>query len=700
MINVSSAFKKLIRKGANVVNYASFELQDGTELELEPQNFMVGGCEIEDATTNGSFSVGFTAGKTVTIRISNHNEEFSNYDFYNSIFYLYVACLLPNGTIEKVRRGKYYVITPQTPGDIIEFTGVDSMHLFNKKYDSSLAYPATLHQILADACLQCGVNVGFTQFDRYDYVVQTKPTDCSYIDVVGWVCQIAGYNARVNNDDELELVWWDFSDISTIIDNGLYGDTDQEYIIDGGDFSDYTTDLIIDGGNFTDGSAEGDFANITKVKTLTVETDDIQITGVNVVNDNVDHLIGTEGYVITLQDNPFTVGQEAVVGAWLYDKLNDFIFRPFSASIPNNPVYEPFDVVSVYDRKGNSYLTIINSVKYTVGSFTDIACKAESPARNESFHTSSEARAIVKARRDMDNKLSTYDLAVQNMNRIASNALGYFVTYEDQIDGSRITYLHDKPTLAQSVTIYKVTSDGFFVSQDGGQTYTAGFDAQGNAVVNILSAIGINFDWARGGTLTLGGLNNVNGQISMLNANGQQVGKWDNSTFRISDGTNLLDFQNNALTIGNIKVDNGFFINNEKYGTPKLLVKGTESVDERTSGSTVTLYLDLPEDYLKYSYVFVRVQGSQITDAVADMLFCPVDFINPQGVIVGETGRTPEVRTELSFPQIIVRLQFQTYYPPPDYTIARRRAVFFLKGNNPVGTSSLKTIECYIFGIV
>ena len=37
----------------------------------------------------------------------------------------------------------------------------------------------------------------------------------------------------------------------------------------------------------------------------------------------------------------------------------------------------------------------------------------------------------------------------------------------------------------------------FAVSTDGGKTWNAGMDSSsGNAVVNVLSSIGINFDWA------------------------------------------------------------------------------------------------------------------------------------------------------------------------------------------------------------
>ena len=81
------------------------------------------------------------------------------------------------------------------------------------------------------------------------------------------------------------------------------------------------------------------------------------------------------------------------------------------------------------------------------------------------------------------------------MNELAANTLGFFYTEEVQEDGSVITYRHDKPTLADSKVIYKTGVDGFFLSVDGGQTWKAGFDSNGDAVLNILYAIGIQSEW-------------------------------------------------------------------------------------------------------------------------------------------------------------------------------------------------------------
>ena len=560
MINASKEFKeKLKRDRVPLVNYADVTLSDGTVLHLEPKDFMIGGCQIEDKTTDGKFGVGFCIGKTLSIRLENKDERFSRYDFYMSIINLYVGMLLDDGSIEKIRKGVYYSMVPSTTGDIIEISAVDGMYRLDKDYSGSItSYPATLQAIISDACLDCGIPIGFRQFDNMNFVVQEKPENVTYRQVVSCAAQIAGYNAHIDNDGYMQLIWYN----SALLDRYNYnGGSFKQYphdvVVDGGNFTDYRSNTIITGGNFSDPIPE----HIFRIKSLNVGTDDIQITGVRVEGeDKASALFGEEGYMIEVKSNPFVNGHEQEVADYLGRRIVGMVFRTFSAQILQNPLYEPFEVVRVSDRKGNVYNSIINSVSYKIGGYTTISCQAEDPVRNGSSYMSPAAAAVVEARRNAEKQISTYDKAVQQMNQLAMNAMGFHTTYEEQTDGSRIVYLHDKPTLEESTTIYKQTIDGFFISTDGGKSYTAGFDKNGNAVVNVLYAIGIVCDWIRGGTLTLGGDNNVNGRMSVVNSSGKEairinesgitallrgvIGSWGNE-----DGSNR-----STMTDGSFKV--------------------------------------------------------------------------------------------------------------------------------------------------
>lgn len=537
MINTSKEFKeKLKNDRVPIANFADITLSDGTVLHLEPKDFMIGGCSIEDKTTDGKFGVGYVVGKTLTTRLENDDERFSAYDFYMSIIVLYVAMMLDDGKIEKIRKGKFYATVPSTQGDIIEISAVDAMYRLDRDYSlSTTAYPATLQTIISDACLDCGIPVGFRKFDNMNYVVKEKPENATYRQVISWACQIAGYNAHIDVDGYMQLVWYN----SVLLERYNYnGGSFKQYphdtVVDGGNFKDYSTSLIIDSGDFKAPIPE----HIFRIKSLNVHTDDVLITGVRVEGeDKKIALFGEEGYLIELKNNPFVNGHEKEIANYLGKRIVGMVFRPFSAQVLGNPLYEPFEVVRISDRKGNVYNSIVNSVSYKIGGYTTLACQAEDPVRNGSSYMSPAAAAVVEARRNAEKQISTYDKAVQNMNQLAMNAMGFHTTYEEQPDGSRITYLHDKPTLEESTTIYKQTIDGFFISTDGGKSYTAGFDKNGNVIVNILYAIGIVADWIRGGTLTLGGDNNVNGLLHLLNANRKVVTTMDKDGIVINGGS-------------------------------------------------------------------------------------------------------------------------------------------------------------------
>ena len=579
MINASSEFREKINKGTYVVNYADITLRNGTVLNLSPEDFVLGAFSMQDDTTDGKFGVGYAIGKTISLTIANHTEKYSAYDFYKSMIHIYVAVAMEDGRVLRERKGKYYVINPASPGDVITLSGVDSMHLFDREYAAKTAYPATLQRILSDCCLECGVRIGFKQFEQYNFTVQKRPEGVTYREVVSYVAQIAGKNARINNDDALELVWYDTKLLDYVnIDGGNLINYATGVTYDGGNFSDYATGDLLDGGYFNDPAPE----NIWKVKNLKVSTDNVVISGVRVSYDDVSVIKGTKDYLIEIKDNPFVEGKENEVCSYLSDKLTGLTFRPLTCEITNNPLYEPYDVAIIFDRKGNAYHTLINSVSYKNNGFTTISCKADDPIRNESSYASEAAKATVQNRRNTQKQLSEYDLVVQNMNQLAANAMGIFRETEELPDKSVVYYMSNRPitkddsgkcSFAKNAVVYKMTGDGFFVSNDGGISYTSGFDSNGNAVLNVLSAIGITFDWAKGGTLTLGGSGNVNGSMDVLDSSGNVIGRFNKDGLWASNGyfEGTIKSQNAEITGGTINIET----DDEDYSIIKLSYKNS-----------------------------------------------------------------------------------------------------------------------------
>ena len=303
-----------------------------------------------------------------------------------------------------------------------------------------------------------------------------------------------------------------------------YSDGDN---VDGGNFTDYSSGDSVDGGTFTDAR---NYHNIYTQKDLNVATDDVVITGVKVIvtskedkAKDVNALAGKEGYVISISDNPFIPADKAqTVANYIFKKIGGMRFRPLDATLLSNPLIESGDVALVTDRKQNTYSCFISNRTFTVGSGTKISCDAENASRNSADKFSSETKAVVQARKVAQAQLSVYDKQMQLLTQLMSQSLGLFKTEQVQEDGSIIYIMHNKADLNSSNIQWKMTANGLAVSNDYGKTWKAGVDKDGNAVFNIMSAVGINFDWAYGGTINMGNgvfVVDENGKVNASNLN-------------------------------------------------------------------------------------------------------------------------------------------------------------------------------------
>lgn len=537
MKNVSNEFRKTMNTRTDFYMEADVVFADGAEKELTRENFYLSGNSYTDAAGSSSFPLGVALEKQIQISLVNDKDQFSKYDFYGAKFTVYCCLDLDSGTTEKILLGTFTVTEPETYGSIITVNAVDDMYKGDKDYSTGLTFPMTAGQALRDSCSACGVTLLDTTFTNDDYVISEMPEGITHRALWGLCAMLAGGNARMDEYNRLRIVSYDFLLFDRAGLNGGVFDADTPYssgdTADGGSFNPWDAGAVVDGGTFIEAK---DYHVFWKAKNLTVATDDVVITGVQTTIDEETYRFGEEGYILSLtnqliEGNP----QDAVnrIGALIVGAR----FRPFSMDHTAYPLAEVGDVCFVVDRKQNTYQAIVTDVNFTFFGFTTLQCKADSPIRNSSKYNSQLTQAIVQARLNTQKQITEYDKAVQQLTSLITQSFGVYKTEEVMEDGSTIYYMHNKPTLAESQTIWKMTADAFAVSTDGGQTWNAGMDSSGNAVVNVLSAIGINFDWARGGTLTLGGVNNGNGLCQVLDANGSEVARLDEDGITTSQAT-------------------------------------------------------------------------------------------------------------------------------------------------------------------
>ena len=156
-----------------------------------------------------------------------------------------------------------------------------------------------------------------------------------------------------------------------------------------------------------------------------------------------------------------------------------------------------------YDRKWNRYITPLTDVSCSVNGKTAVKTQTDDPIRGMSKFVSDGTKAIVEARRLVKKERSAREEAVKILEDTLKESSGLYETSVTQEDGSIITYLHDKPTLAESKNVIKFTAEAIGVSNDGGKTYPFGFQLTGTMIAKLLYAEGINADFINTGALTI-----------------------------------------------------------------------------------------------------------------------------------------------------------------------------------------------------
>ena len=566
MLNVSAKWQRavMLDNDINVNCFADIVTASGEKIPINDSKLWANGFEVNDSTSsNGAFTIGALIAGKLKIRLNNIYEDFSKYDFDKASVTAYVSKSFSDGTTEKLKIGEYRVSETSYDGSLITLTCLDNINNFNREYDSNLSYPTTAYEVVRDACIKCDVPFTMARFDNSDYVINEIPSDnqkLTYGQVIAYILQLSGLWGKCGHDGELLIGWYDMSQFESQNYNGgtfstkttPYSDGDN---VDGGTFK-YSDGDNADGGTFTEAR---NYHNIYTQKDLNVATDDVVITGVKVIvtskedkTKDVNALAGKEGYVVSIPDNPFILADKAqTVANYIFKKIGGMRFRPLDATLLSNPLIESGDVALVTDRKQNTYSCFISNRTFTVGSGTKISCDAENTSRNSADKFSNETKAIVQARKVAQTQLSAYDKQMQLLTQLMSQSLGLFKTEQTQEDGSIIYIMHNKADLNSSNIQWKMTANGMAVSNDYGKTWKAGIDKDGNAIFNIMSAIGINFDWAHGGTLTLGGENNVNGKQYVKDANGKTLVTLDNKGIAL-DSSVKIAWDNVADTIAKV----------------------------------------------------------------------------------------------------------------------------------------------------
>lgn len=541
MINVSDAFKQKLQDGERVWQEVEITFPDGT-VKTVKNEIMGENCTFSDCAESSSFPIGCVVCKSMTLELDNTSDQWKNYNFYMAKVHAYLkmqtsvassattdelldenyepildqsggAILATKAAtedrVETIDKGIYTITTPEQYGEILSFTALDDMYKTNATYISHLVLPQSIETLVRDACETLGIP-SEVSMAHGNLIVSEIPENMTFRQLFGWAAMLETANARLDSRGYLRFIRWDFSNVQE--DYNAVVDADGNVTFKGGASID-SESFISPTGNWTIDSdgfltlIESAADTSEKLKDFftspTVSSDDIVITGIKLKNRENEAMYGSTGYVLELENDLVADSDLDTVAAQIGDSIIGAKFRNMSGELVYNPLIEFGDMAYTYDRKWNRYITPLTDVSCSVNGKTTVKTQADDPIRGQSKFQSESTKAIVEARRLVKKEQSAREKAVKKLEETLKNSSGLYETSVAQEDGSTITYLHDKPTLAESKNVIKFTAEAIGVSNDGGKTYPYGFFLTGDLIAKILYAHGINADYIDTGALTV-----------------------------------------------------------------------------------------------------------------------------------------------------------------------------------------------------
>ena len=540
MINASDAFKQKLQDGEKVWQEVEITFPDGTVKTVKDE-IMGENCTYSDCAESSSFPIGCVVCKSMTLELDNSSDQWKDYYFYMAKVHAYIKMQIDSEAVETIDKGTYTITTPEQYGELLNFTALDDMYKANATYTSNLTLPQPIEILVRDACKTLGIPSGVSMAHG-NLIVSELPENMTFRQLFGWAAMIETANARLDNKGYLQFIKWDFSNLQE--DYSAVVDADGNVRFKGGASID-SENFISPAGNWTidnDGfltliESAADTSEKLKdfFESPTVSSDDIVITGVKLKNKENESVYGNTGYVLELENDLVSDADLDTTAAQIGDSIIGVKFRSMLGELAYNPLIEFGDMAYTYDRKWNRYITPLTDVSCSVNGKTTVKTQADDPIRGQSKFQSESAKAIVEARRLVKKEKTDREKAVEKLEETLKNSSGLYETSVPQEDGSVITYLHDKPTLAESKNVIKFTAEAIGVSNDGGKTYPYGFFLTGDLIAKILYAHGINADYIDTGALTV---KDKNGDI----------------IFQVNMDINTVYMNPDILTIGNMSL--------------------------------------------------------------------------------------------------------------------------------------------------
>ena len=492
MISTSEAFAAAI--GGTSRRFRARLWENGTELGGEIRRITVhtGSCGASAFTPGAVFS------SYAEITVAGGGQ-----DLEGRALELQLGVLLPGGSWEYITLGRFTACRPSASVYETEFTAAGSIAAY---FTDPFVPPeeTTVANVIAALSQQTGVTIvlrGLTAAGT----IEKAMTGLTCRQALGVVAGVLGGYAAERNDGAVILAR--FAGMAT---------------------------------------AAADGSRMTALPTFVSR--DAEVTGVRVTVP----ADGEHGQAVYESGTPNVERTDAYMTEALFPayaaNLTGLTYCPGTVKLAlGDPRLEPWDVIAVTDGADHTHLLPCMSVTHTFdgGLATEIRAP-DLPEGTAILGTTGAAlRALQEDTEELKVKVftekSAREQAIDTLTESLSSLSGMYQSTETAAGGT-IRYLHDKPTLASSAVVLKLTASALGISTDGGATWSQGWDfATGTAIANILSANGVNADW-----INAGSIRSSNGNTSLSLSSGEFVFGRNGSSYGYLANGQLLYRKENA----------------------------------------------------------------------------------------------------------------------------------------------------------
>lgn len=435
----------------------------GTAFNITDKD-IIGAVTVDWSSVTGSkLDLGSACMSELSFTLENTDGAFDDKVFEGA--QLYVTTSFPtDSTTETVPIGYYTVDSPPRKLRSIKITAYDRMAKFNRAYDSELAYPATLYQIVADACTKCGVSQKLPTNTLHRGVSIPKRPEAdnlTYRQVLVWAAELMGVSLYIDYDGKLTGGW--------------YATNAKHAVIKASD-------------RFTSGNTN--FAE-----------NNIVFSGVRIVGNDenkTEYLAGTKDYAFNIEGNLLVQSDMnlSTLATELKTARCSLTYTPMSCTTHSFPHLRPLDVMNFETAQGTKKVVLTNVKWQSQNRCTKLEGKGETATQSGyatmGAFTPKQQAILEQTRAQQAAQINDFEQATLALNETIANSMGLYVTRKADSNGAVITYYHDKPTLEGSNTIYCRNAGGYAWTNNGwnngSPNWEYGVSKDGDAVIRSIAA--------------------------------------------------------------------------------------------------------------------------------------------------------------------------------------------------------------------